>query len=368
MSGHIRRRRNKRGVSYEVIYRTGGRGHRVRHGGSFPTMKLARLRLDTILGWLAQGRNPDDELAALRLPPARKTIEDWYAAFIASRVDVTRSAEKLYNNSRRQFVPLLNDIPPERLTASDIQEAVNTLMETLAATTIKHYTSTLGQVLDHAGIFPNPVRSPQLRLPRQVREEVVVPTQAEWLLIRDAISPKYLLLIRLLECLGLRGAEAISLRFSDIDFAHGKLRVSKARTKGRTAGQRWLPVPPELLDEMSDRCPLEDRHLERRVFHDLTADRLRASMRLACRNAGVVSHHPHELRHRRISLWLAHGIDPVQAKTWSGHTKTSMTLDVYSHVMTEPHLDDWRGFWIDSYRDARGERFPELERDSQWVR
>lgn len=37
--------------------------------------------------------------------------------------------------------------------------------------------------------------------------------------------------------------------------------VSKARTKERTAGQRWLPVPHEPLDEIADLAPLEDRGL-----------------------------------------------------------------------------------------------------------
>ena len=73
----------------------------------------------------------------------------------------------------------------------------------------------------------------------------------------------------------------------------------------------------------------------------------------ACRNAGIAAYSPHDLRDRRISLWIAQGVDPVQAATWSGHSKASMTLDVYAHVMIDPEADEWRGFWRTAYVTGR---------------
>jgi hypothetical protein len=32
----------------------------------------------------------------------------------------------------------------------------------------------------------------------------------------------------------------------------------------------------------------------------------------------------------------------VQATTWSGHTKASMTLDDYASVVIDPRADEWR--------------------------
>jgi integrase len=42
--------------------------------------------------------------------------------------------------------------------------------------------------------------------------------------------------------------------------------------------------------------------------------------------------HPHDLRHRRVSLWFRQGVDAVQIASWAGHTPT-MSLDVYGHVL-----------------------------------
>jgi len=40
-------------------------------------------------------------------------------------------------------------------------------------------------------------------------------------------------------------------------------------------------------------------------------------------------------------------------KSWSGHGKTSMLLDVYSHVMIDREADEWRDFWRAVYDGTR---------------
>ena len=72
----------------------------------------------------------------------------------------------------------------------------------------------------------------------------------------------------------------------------------------------------------------------------------------ACRDAGVASYSPHDLRHRRISLWIRHGIDVVTVATWAGHKRKSMSTDVYGHVIV-PGEDEWREFWLSTYTGER---------------
>jgi integrase len=91
----------------------------------------------------------------------------------------------------------------------------------------------------------------------------------------------------------------------------------------------------------------------------LTDGQIRDSITRACTVAKIAHYHPHDLRHRRISLWVAHGIDPITVKTWAGHTNASMSLDVYSHVVIDHAKDEWRGFWIDNYSRARVARVSE---------
>lgn len=121
------------------------------------------------------------------------------------------------------------------------------------------------------------------------------------------LSKRLMLVCRLIECEGVRVSEALGLTYGDVDFAGQRVRISRARTKGRTAGQRWLPVPAELLDEIAELVPLEDRHRDRQVFPGIADTQVRDHLYRACRNAGIAAYSPHDLRHRRISLWVAQG-------------------------------------------------------------
>ena len=55
-------------------------------------------------------------------------------------------------------------------------------------------------------------------------------------------------------------------------------------------------------------------------------------MASACKLAGLPHHHPHDLRHRRVSLWFAQGVSVVQIAAWAGHI-SSLSLDTYGHVL-----------------------------------
>jgi len=80
-------------------------------------------------------------------------------------------------------------------------------------------------------------------------------------------------------------------------------------------------------------CPLEDRVPERRVFQGITGASAYQAMSRAGRNAKVPHYHPHDLRHRRITIWHQSGVPARELAERAGHARPSMSLDVYSHVM-----------------------------------
>ena len=69
------------------------------------------------------------------------------------------------------------------------------------------------------------------------------------------------------------------------------------------------------MEAIEATCPLEDRVPERQVL------------------AKVPHYSPHSLRHRRITLWHQSGVPARELAERAGHSKPSMSLDVYSHVM-----------------------------------
>lgn len=60
---------------------------------------------------------------------------------------------------------------------------------------------------------------------------------------------------------------------------------------------------------------------------------MRDAIGRASRAAGLPLYSPHDLRHRRGSLWHASGMPARELAERMGHSNPSMSLDVYTHVM-----------------------------------
>jgi integrase len=84
-----------------------------------------------------------------------------------------------------------------------------------------------------------------------------------------------------------------------------------------------------------DLTPREDRDMAGRVFPDLTQARLRTDIARACRATGTPLWSPHDLRHRRLSLWHMAGVPVAEMARRVGQRKLSVTLDTYSHVVLD---------------------------------
>jgi integrase len=87
------------------------------------------------------------------------------------------------------------------------------------------------------------------------------------------------------------------------------------------------------MGDVAETCPREDRTAERRVFPGFTPDVAKNVMARACKRAGVVHRHPHDLRHRYASVQIARGVPVTQVAAQLGHSRKSLTLDTYSHVL-----------------------------------
>ena len=192
-------------------------------------------------------------------------------------------------------------------------------------------------------------------MPRVVRAEPQIASWAEVEMILAQIAPRrratYQLVVKVLECLGVRVGEIAKLTWGDIDWTHGRIRVSRSRTK-TAAGQRWLALPDELLAAIGELCPPDDRSAGRRVFVGVTEKRVDSALRRACAKAGLAAYSAHDLRHRRISLWSAQGTPPALLTRRAGHSQVSMTQNVYSHVVV-PDDDPWADFWRAELTEGR---------------
>ena len=101
------RKTNSGGRRYVVRFRRGGRYFPIEHGGSFPTMREARIRRDLIAGELAAGRDPREALRRLTEAPTTRTFAQTFEAFIESRVDVAEATLANYRTHRDRLVVTL---------------------------------------------------------------------------------------------------------------------------------------------------------------------------------------------------------------------------------------------------------------------
>ena len=97
---------------------------------------------------------------------------------------------------------------------------------------------------------------------------------------------------------------------------------------------------PVLFEAVLALCPRDDRHPDRRVFENVTADRLRTAIARACTAAGVPVFSPHDLRHRRISLLHLGGVPWARIGEHVGQRDFAVTANT-SHVLTEERELDY---------------------------
>src|SRR5829696_7654515 len=192
-------------TSYRVLYRLGGRESVPRHGGSFRTMREARIRRDLIAGELAAMRIPDLRFVASNPVTFRTVAERWQA----SRVDVSEGTARTYRIALGRVLPRLGDAPVDRIEAQTVADLVAELHAAgLRKQTIRKTVSVLAMVLDHARIQPNPARDRlTVKLPREERRELRPPTAEHVDAVVRLLPMRYRLAALVLDATGMRIGE-----------------------------------------------------------------------------------------------------------------------------------------------------------------
>ena len=164
-------------------------------------------------------------------------------------------------------------------------------------------------------------------------EDVNPPTASQIEAMFEALWQPYRFPLLVLDALGLRVGELEQLTWGDVDEHDGRFLISAARTKTRRG--RWIDVPDVLFDQVVELMPREDRgDLTGQVFAGFGADRFRTAITRACKATGTPHFHPHDLRHRRATLWHLSGVPAAQAAGWLGHSAQEH-LRTYAHVMLD---------------------------------
>jgi integrase len=159
---------------------------------------------------------------------------------------------------------------------------------------------------------------------------------------------------------GIRQSELLALKWSDLDWQKRILKVQRQLKRNdldqgyftipkTKAGKRSVDLGAETIKKL--RSQYERQRLERMVAGNrwkendlifpstigspLNQSNLLKSFRRFIQTAGLPKIRFHDLRHTAASLMLNHGVPPILVARRLGHSKVSITLDTYGHLMPE---------------------------------
>ena len=217
----------------------------------------------------------------------------------------------------------------------------------------------LGKAVKYNLILANPAHGAALPRYKSGEMKVLDEAQITQLLVAAQDSP-YLALYQLAITTGMRQGEILGLKWTDLQWQSGILHVQRQaqdiRGQGTIfqepktrAGRRTIKLGESTLQAL--RVHRQRKQVQKLVAgqrwkdHDLIfpssagtpldPSNLRLDFYQVLEKAGLPKVRFHDLRHTAASLMLNHGIPVIVVSKMLGHSKPSITLDIYGHLYNE---------------------------------
>jgi integrase len=281
-------------------------------------------------------------------------------AKIKVRETTWQSYERLI---KKHISPSLGHHRLQDLKTYHIQRFYNDLSSKgLSPRTVRYVHSVLAQALDKAISWSliriNPA-SP-CSLPSLAAKEMkcLTPEEAKRFLTVARQTKHHCLFLLAIET-GMRVGEYLGLQWKDIDLVAGTISVVRSVNEKRGGGfyftdpktknsKRFLTISDELIAALKEhrREQLAHRMRHAKVYddldlvfaneigHPLNSRNLRyRHFEPLLQEAGIQRIRLYDLRHTTATLLLKAGIHPKVVSERLGHSKVSLTLDTYSHVL-----------------------------------
>ena len=208
-------------------------------------------------------------------------------------------------------------------------------------------------------ILRNPTQGAALPQYKHAEMLVLDETQVSQLLVA-ANDSRHKALYHLAVITGMRMGELFGLRWSDLQWISGRIYVR--RQVQYVPGHGWSFVEPKtrsgrrtiklgegvlqalqehLVRQQEERTAVGERWVENELIFPsktgtpMDASNLRLDFYQVLQNAGLPKIRFHDLRHTAASLMLNHGIPVIVVSKILGHSKPSITMDIYGHLYNE---------------------------------
>jgi len=307
------------------------------HARHFPRKVDAQQWLDTETSKLVTGTWIAPKTAKVTF---RQWAEQWLTGYGTRQPSTVRTAKWHV----RVLVDHFQDTPLYAIKPSDVKTFAGTLGETYNDRTRYAIYRRLGQVMSdavHDGIIP---RSPVSRrtTPGTARQREFFPTSAQVRAALDAMPVHLQPAVLLGAYAGLRLAETVGLRVSDVDFMRGIITPAVQypdKPLKTDYSKTPIPIPSELslLLGWSSRQFDEPATI---VTDEAGRQTTPWAVERAWRAAKVVAKLPeefrfHDLRHFYASMLIDAGLSVQAVKTRMRHANATTTLRVYAHLFKD---------------------------------
>jgi len=335
------------------VYQDTGR----RISRDFKTKPEAQSWLRQMQGELEQGFDYQGSKTLLK-----DYLHDWLdTARIALR---PKTADSYKRTMQKHIVPQLGEIPMKDLKPIHVEKFYVRLVEAgVGVRTIRLVHTILHRALERAVFQMLLIRNPSAHatLPQYRHGEMKVldEIQVNQFLV-TAIDSPYVALYHLAVKTGMRQGEILGLKWSDLQWGSGRLYVQRQLQDVRgmgsffqepktRSGRRTIQLGARTLQALmehhefqqtqkvfaSQRWQDNELIFPSKLGTPLSPSNLRLDFNRVLERAGVPKIRFHDLRHTAASLMLNNGIPVIVVSRILGHSKPSITLDIYGHLYNE---------------------------------
>lgn len=255
------------------------------------------------------------------------------------------------------ILPYFHNRICSEIQPNDIIKWQNELFEKkMAAATIRYYHSVFTSVFIYGnkfhGIPNNPLKIAGLPPKQKSKKEIKFWTPEQFEQFMTAVTnPIYKFMFPTLYYSGMRVGECLALKWNDVDWEEGTIRVDETMTT--IGGEIYVTSPKteksnrtiympdfwmEMLREFRTHCTETEE--DDRIFTNVrTAHSVRGTMVFYINRSGVPHITTHDLRHSHASLLIDMGMPITMISERLGHDNPSITLSTYSHMFPTRQKD-----------------------------
>jgi integrase len=275
-----------------------------------------------------------------------------------------KTADQYQRVIEKHILSNLGDIQVKNLRITRVEQFYSELVQSgLGVRTVRIVHAILHNALEKALryglVVSNPTRGAALPRYRHGEMQVLDESQVTRFLVAAQDSP-YLALYHLALTTGMRQGELLGLKWTDLQWHSGALLVQRQvqdiRGQGTIyqepktrSGRRTIKLGEVTLQTLrlhrehqqllkasaGNRWKENDLIFPSKVGTPRDPSNLRLDFKRVLEKAGLPKIRFHDLRHTAASLMLNHGVPVIVASKRLGHSKPSITLDIYGHLYQE---------------------------------